>query len=71
MADCLESRLRGLLLSRKPRAQTIISEAVKEYAYPVAFGLPVGHIPNNYPLPLGVEAKLTVGEKSSNLVYMD
>ncbi len=52
-------------------AQTIISEAVKEYAYPVAFGLPVGHIPNNYPLPLGVEAKLTVGEKSSNLVYMD
>lgn len=44
-------------------AEEIIREAVAEYDYPVVFGFPGGHLPNNYPLILGREATLNVGEK--------
>lgn len=35
---------------------------------PLAMGLPVGHCEHNYPLPLGVTAELTVGERGAELV---
>jgi muramoyltetrapeptide carboxypeptidase len=41
-------------------AEEIISDAVKEYAYPVAFGFPAGHGIKNYPLSFGRTAKLSV-----------
>ena len=44
-------------------AEEIILEAVKEYDYPVCFGFPAGHIPENHPLVLGRKIKLTVGAK--------
>jgi muramoyltetrapeptide carboxypeptidase len=44
-------------------AEEIIREAVADYDFPVAFGFPGGHIPNNYPLIFGREVTLSVGEK--------
>lgn len=43
-------------------AEEIIREAVEEYAYPVVFGFPGGHIPNNFPLILGREVTLKVAD---------
>ncbi|MFM2207301.1 MAG: hypothetical protein RL213_1276 [Bacteroidota bacterium] len=43
-------------------AEAIIREAVEEYAYPVVFGFPGGHVPNNYPLIMGREATLKVAD---------
>ena len=34
-----------------------------EYDYPVVYGFPAGHIPNNYPLIFGREVTLNVTEK--------
>ncbi|MFM9028480.1 MAG: LD-carboxypeptidase [Bacteroidota bacterium] len=44
-------------------AEAIIREAVQEYAYPVVFGFPGGHVANNYPLIFGREVTLNVAEK--------
>jgi muramoyltetrapeptide carboxypeptidase len=44
-------------------AEEIIHEAVKEYSFPVVYGFPAGHIPNNYPLILGSEVTLNVTDK--------
>lgn len=43
-------------------AEEIIFDAVKEYDYPVAFGISSGHIERNEPLVLGRKMKLSVGE---------
>jgi len=43
-------------------AEEIILDAVKEYDYPVAFGISSGHIERNEPLVMGRKMKLTVGE---------
>jgi muramoyltetrapeptide carboxypeptidase len=40
----------------------IIHDAVKEYEYPVCYGFPVGHQPENYALKSGVGHKLKVGK---------
>jgi muramoyltetrapeptide carboxypeptidase len=40
----------------------IIRDAVKEYDYPVCYGFPVGHQPENYALKSGVGHKLKVGK---------
>ncbi|MFM8951426.1 MAG: LD-carboxypeptidase [Bacteroidota bacterium] len=45
-------------------AEEIILDAVKEYNYPVAFGISSGHIERNEPLVLGRKMKLVVGEKT-------
>jgi muramoyltetrapeptide carboxypeptidase len=44
-------------------AEEIIHDAVAEYSYPVVYGFPAGHIPNNYPLILGSEITLNVTDK--------
>lgn len=44
-------------------AEEIIHDTVKEYNYPVVYGFPAGHIPNNYPLVFGREATLNVTDK--------
>jgi len=44
-------------------AEEIIREAVEPYDYPVLFGFPAGHIPNNFPLILGRKVTLNVTEK--------
>jgi len=43
--------------------EEIISEAVKEFDYPVCFGFPAGHQAKNLALPFGRRAKLNVGKK--------
>lgn len=40
----------------------IIHDVVKEYDYPVCYGFPVGHQPENYALKSGVGHKLKVGK---------
>ncbi len=44
-------------------AKQIIANAVKEYNYPIAFNLPVGHIDDNRTLMLGAEYMLEVTER--------
>lgn len=41
-------------------AEAMIADMTAEYDYPVAFGLPVGHITDNMPLMLGATATLSV-----------
>jgi muramoyltetrapeptide carboxypeptidase len=41
-------------------AYEIIAEAVQEYKYPVCYGFPTGHEPDNLALPCGRQVKLTV-----------
>jgi len=45
-------------------AEEIISAAVAEYAYPVLFGFPSGHVQNNFPLIFGRDVTLSVAEKT-------
>ena len=44
-------------------AEEIIHDAVAEYSFPVVYGFPAGHIPNNFPLILGSEVTLNVSDK--------
>lgn len=44
-------------------ANEIIAEAVKGYDYPVCFGFPAGHMPDNMTLIMGREATLEVGDE--------
>lgn len=43
-------------------AEEIITDAVREYEYPVYVGFPAGHIPTNYPLIMGRKATIKVDE---------
>ncbi len=45
----------------------IIMEKVKEFNYPVAFGLPVGHQKNNVAVKCGVRYRLSVHAEETNL----
>jgi muramoyltetrapeptide carboxypeptidase len=44
-------------------AMQIISEAVKDYGYPVCYNFPSGHGPENLALILGRKVKLLVDEE--------
>ncbi len=48
-------------------AYEIIAEAVGEYKYPVCYGFPAGHEPDNLPLIFGSEITLSVQKKFSTL----
>jgi muramoyltetrapeptide carboxypeptidase len=50
-------------------AGEIIFSAVKEFDYPVFFGFPAGHQPENHPLVMGRNAVVSVGENTSSLVF--
>lgn len=43
-------------------AEEIISDAVKEYSYPICFNFPAGHIDKNFALYFGRKVKLNVGD---------
>ncbi len=43
-------------------ANEIVAEHTKDYDYPICFDFPVGHVPDNRALPVGMMAKLEVGE---------
>ncbi len=51
-------------------AWEIIAEAVEDYDYPVFFGFPAGHQPENHPLILGRKVILSVGDKTGNLTFI-
>lgn len=46
-------------------AEEIISEHVREFDFPVCFGFPAGHLPDNRPLIMGAKAELEVGSTVS------
>ncbi len=50
-------------------AEEIIADAVRGYQYPVVFGFPVGHWPENYPLPVGRKATLGVSHTKAELKF--
>jgi muramoyltetrapeptide carboxypeptidase len=49
--------------------QSIISDAVQEYNFPVAFEFPAGHEDKNDPLVLGAEINFEVKESSATINY--
>lgn len=51
--------------------EEIIKNACAGYNFPIAFGLPFGHVIENRPLLIGAEAKLIVAEKGASLKYID
>ncbi|MCH8330104.1 MAG: LD-carboxypeptidase [Bacteroidetes bacterium] len=46
-------------------AEEIIKEHVEQYDYPVCFGFPAGHIPNNLALKMGSQVVLNVADECS------
>jgi len=50
-------------------AEEIIRESVEEYHFPVAFGFPAGHQPDNRALIMGAEAYFEVTENGSALDF--
>jgi muramoyltetrapeptide carboxypeptidase len=75
------SNLKGLLAGgfadmqdkKRPFGKTayeIVTDAVKEFAYPAAFDFPAGHIDNNTPFLLGAEVELKVSEQNTVLKYV-
>ena len=57
-ADCDDDEDMGCTLLES------IADAVKEYDYPVLFGVPAGHVTHNMPLPFGVDATIRVTKKA-------
>ena len=45
-------------------AEEVIADAVKDYGYPLCFGFPAGHFPDNRAMVLGREVSLIVAEKT-------
>ena len=43
-------------------ANEIIQEAVMDYDFPVCYGFPVGHQPENWAMPCGRETNLLIDE---------
>jgi len=41
-----------------------IRDAVKGYSFPLCFGFPVGHVTENYPLAMGLQAQLIVRDET-------
>jgi muramoyltetrapeptide carboxypeptidase len=52
-------------------AEEIISEAVREYTFPVCMNFPAGHIQNNQPLMMGGKVSMVVGEKTVIGILVD
>ncbi len=50
-------------------AEEIIAEAVEDYDYPLFFGFPAGHQPENNPLVMGRNVTVSVGDSTSSLVF--
>ncbi len=50
-------------------AYDIIAAHVSGYGYPLLFGFPAGHVPDNRPLVVGKKAVLEVGENGSVLSF--
>lgn len=50
-------------------AEEIISDAVKEYKYPVCFNFPAGHIEKNHAIYFGKKAKLVVSKRKISFGY--
>jgi muramoyltetrapeptide carboxypeptidase len=50
-------------------AQEIIAEHISEYSYPVCFGFPAGHQPDNRALILGRNTTLEITENKVSLIF--
>jgi muramoyltetrapeptide carboxypeptidase len=51
-------------------AEEIVAEAVADFDFPVCFGFPAGHIPENYPLIMGREVTLNISEHAVKLEFL-
>lgn len=51
-------------------AYEIIRECIDEFDFPVCFGFPAGHIPDNYPLILGSHIELSIDEKGTEITFL-
>ncbi len=49
--------------------EEIVRQAVEDYAFPVAFGVPAGHGAVNLPLYLGADVQISVGKEGTSWQY--
>jgi muramoyltetrapeptide carboxypeptidase len=49
--------------------QEIVAHHTQEYNYPVAYGFPVGHEPDNWPIICGRKTELVVGKEELHLSF--
>ena len=47
----------------------MIESVMKDYDIPVAYGFPVGHVDENYPMIEGAEVTLVVNDDGSELTF--
>ena len=57
------TEMKGLNFGKS--AEEIIHELLADYAYPVCFGFPAGHVAENYPLIMGATIEMEVTEKGT------
>ncbi len=65
------TNLRDNIPSFGQSVEEIILDKVHDLDFPVAFGCPVGHIPNNSALILGKKIRLTVQKSKVSINYID
>lgn len=53
----------------KEEVYKLIYHAVEDYSYPICFGIPSGHIRNNFPLILGANVELVVNPQGAELHF--
>lgn len=53
-----------------PHVYDMVQSIVKDYDFPVAYGFPVGHTDDNYPMIEGAQVTLTVGPGGSELLFL-
>lgn len=51
--------------------EQLITDALSEYDFPIAFNMPAGHEPDNRALFLGRTVRLTVGKEQSTVVFQE
>lgn len=51
-------------------AEEIIYDITADYNFPVAFGLPIGHLKNNHPLILGAEIKIEIARQQAKIKFL-
>ena len=48
--------------------EEMVSSMVADYSYPVAFGVPVGHVDHNIPLQVSLPTRLEVTQDQTYIV---
>ena len=54
-----------------PDMESMITQLIAPYSYPVAFNIPIGHVDNNTPIIEGAKATLNITDSDVKLSFND